>query len=170
MAVLVSAHQISKAFGARALFSGLTFAIESGERIGLIGPNGAGKSTLLRMIASEQSADSGSLSLQRGLRVGFLEQDPQFVKDATIMSTIAGPGAAEEGDWEKIGAAQELISKLHLDAFGEDTPVGKLSGGWRKRVALARELIKNPDLLLLDEPTNHLDVESILWRALVSRR
>lgn len=164
MSVLLSVHQLTQAFAARPLFAGLTFAIESGERIGLIGPNGAGKSTLLRILASRTQPDSGTVSLQRGLRVGFLEQVPGFSPDATIFSSVlAGVDEAVRHDWESIGAAQEFISRLQLDRFEPEHPIEKLSGGWKKRVALARELIKKPDLLLLDEPTNHLDVESILW-------
>ncbi len=164
MAILVSAHQIKKSFGPRPLFEDLTFAIESGERIGLIGPNGAGKSTLLRVLAGEYPVDEGRLSLQKGLRIGFLEQVPRFSSGATVQSVIEG-GVANPDDWESIGLAQELMSRLLLDTLesGPATPVEQLSGGWQKRVALARELAKKPDLLLLDEPTNHLDVEGILW-------
>jgi ATP-binding cassette subfamily F protein uup len=167
MGTLVSAHQLKKAFGARPLFDGLTFSIESGERVGLIGPNGAGKSTLLRILASQASVDEGTLAFQRGLRVGFLEQVPAFAEGATVLSTIL-EGTENPEDWEAIALAQELMSKLALNGFSghhisEQTPVARLSGGWKKRVALARELARRPDLLLLDEPTNHLDVESILW-------
>lgn len=159
MAILISAHQLTKAFAARPLFRGLTFAIESGERIGLIGPNGAGKSTLLRILASQTSPDEGTLSFQKGLRVGFLEQVPFFKDGLTVASAILQD--TPEDAWESIGHANELMSRLSLSE--PDAPVAKLSGGWKKRVALARELAKKPDLLLLDEPTNHLDVESILW-------
>jgi len=164
MSVLVSLHQCSKSFSARPLFDGLTFAVESGDRIGLIGPNGAGKSTLLRILAGKDSVDDGTVSLQRGLRVGYLEQTPTFTEGASVLSTIL-EGAQDPDDWEAHVAAQELISKLALDEgpCKPETPIAKLSGGWKKRVALARELIRQPDLLLLDEPTNHLDVESILW-------
>lgn len=164
MAILVSAHQLSHSFGARPLFQGLSFAIETGERIGLIGPNGAGKSTLLKIIAGRIAADEGTLSLQRGLRVGFLEQVPSFQPQATVQSTVM-EGSYDPHEWEEIARAQTLLSKLSLSE-GEvhpDQEVALLSGGWKKRVALARELMKQPDLLLLDEPTNHLDVESILW-------
>jgi ATP-binding cassette subfamily F protein uup len=160
MAILLSASNISKAFAARPLFDGITFAIESGERIGLIGPNGAGKSTLLRILASQASPDDGTLSLQRGLRVGFLEQSPKFTPGATVQASIL-EGTHDPYDWESVVKAEELMSKLSLG--DPETLVQNLSGGWKKRVALARELIRNPDLLLLDEPTNHLDVESILW-------
>ena len=168
MAILISAAGIRKSFAARPLFENISFTIESGERIGLIGPNGAGKSTLLRILASQTAVDEGKLSFQRGLRVGYLEQVPIFSKGATVLSSVLegtqGPTddpIQGDGDWESLAKAQELISKLSLgDA---DQVVQNLSGGWKKRVALARELARTPDLLLLDEPTNHLDVESILW-------
>jgi ATP-binding cassette subfamily F protein uup len=140
----------------------LTFAVESGERIGLIGPNGAGKSTLLRILAGQVGPDQGTLSLQRGLKVGFLAQVPSFAPESTLISTIL-EGTADPSDWESVAAAYEQISKLSLDQFPAELPVEKMSGGWKKRVALGRELIRGPDLLLLDEPTNHLDFESILW-------
>jgi ATP-binding cassette subfamily F protein uup len=165
MAILVSAHNLRKAFAARPLFEGITFAIESGERIGLIGPNGAGKSTLLKILASQSSPDQGTLSFQRGLKVGYLEQVPTFTPGATVMET-ALEGAADPYDWECMSLANEQLSKLALDGqygIGPESKVDQLSGGWKKRVALARELTKVPDLFLLDEPTNHLDVESILW-------
>ena len=165
MAILANAHEISKSFAFRPLFEGLTFSIESGERIGLIGPNGAGKSTLLSILAGRSTPDSGNLSLQRGLRVGFLEQVPTFRPNATVEASVL-EGAQDAHDWEEIARAQELMGKLSLSGSGPvngETPVESLSGGWKKRVALARELLKRPDLLLLDEPTNHLDVDSILW-------
>lgn len=160
--IIISAHQLSKSFSARPLFSGLTFAIEAGERIGLIGPNGAGKSTLLRILAAQMTPDSGTLSMQRGLRVGLLEQVPLFSNDSTVLSTIL-EGVSDPHDRDEIRHAHELISRFELDRFSPETLLSGLSGGWKKRVALARELVKRPDLLLLDEPTNHLDLDSILW-------
>jgi len=162
VSILVSAHRLKQSFGSRPLFQSLTFAIESGDRIGLIGPNGAGKSTLLKILASQISPDEGTLSIQRGLRIGFLEQDPQFSPKATIFSTLL-EGAPDPDDWESVALAEEYFSKFELDHFKHETLISKISGGWKKRVALARELIKKPDLLLLDEPTNHLDISSILW-------
>lgn len=159
MSILLNAHRLRKAFAARPLFDELTFSIESGERIGLIGPNGAGKSTLLKILASRISPDDGTLSIQRGLKVGYLEQVPSLLPNATALST-ALEGTSDPDDWENVAKAHEILSKLSLDP---ETQVETLSGGWKKRVALARELVKAPDLLLLDEPTNHLDVESILW-------
>ncbi|MCM2277364.1 MAG: ABC-F family ATP-binding cassette domain-containing protein [Oligoflexia bacterium] len=160
MSILVNAHQLSKAFAARPLFDGISFSVESQERIGLIGPNGAGKSTLLRILAGQISPDSGTLSFQRGLRVGFLEQVPRFSSGGTVLSSVL-EGARDPHDGEEIARAYEILSHLSLD--DGEAPVDRLSGGWRKRVALARELLRRPDLLLLDEPTNHLDIESILW-------
>jgi len=160
MAILVSASGIRKAFAARPLFDAITFAIETGERIGLIGPNGAGKSTLLRILASQTTPDDGKVSFQRGLKVGFLEQTPTFSEGTTVQSCVL-EGTADPDDWECLARVDEVMSKLSLG--DPQALVQKLSGGWKKRVALARELVRLPDLLLLDEPTNHLDVESILW-------
>jgi len=160
MAVLLSAHQLSKAFSARSLFENLTFAIESGERIGLIGPNGAGKSTLLKILAGIEPYDRGTLSLQRGLRVAYLAQVPEFTPGATIEDALMEPLLkSSDPDWERMEKVREVKSRLNLP----DGLLEPLSGGWKKRVALGRELVKTPDLLLLDEPTNHLDVETIRW-------
>jgi ATP-binding cassette subfamily F protein uup len=159
MSILVNAHQISKSFTTRPLFEQITFSVESGDRVGLIGPNGAGKSTLLKILAGLTTVDNGILSVQRGLRIGYLEQSPTLSSESTIQDTILD-GVGDLHDWERMAQAHEIMSKLSLDP---DLLIKNLSGGWKKRVALARELLKNPDLLLLDEPTNHLDVESILW-------
>lgn len=161
MSTVVSVKSISKTFGLRPLLEGLSFGVEDTDRIGLIGPNGAGKSTLLKILAGETAPDSGEVVFQRGVTVGYLSQTPEFAPGAKILSEILGP--SDPHDWQAQARAEELMSKLELKAFGPDTAVASLSGGWQRRVALARELFKNPDLLLLDEPTNHLDVESILW-------
>jgi ATP-binding cassette subfamily F protein uup len=161
--ILLSAQAITAAFGARPLFEEVSFTVGDGERIGLIGPNGAGKSTLLRILSGALSPDEGTVSRRRGLRIALLEQVPTFEDGATIAQTI------DEGATE--GSAPEVLAKLSLagrgadtgSGIGPETPVSSLSGGWKKRVALGRELARRPDLLLLDEPTNHLDVESIEW-------
>lgn len=160
--ILIGAQEISKTYSSKPLFEGLSFSIESGQRIGLIGPNGAGKTTLLRILSGQIGPDSGKLTVQKGLRIGFLEQVPQFSENASIHSTIM-EGVKDPHDWEEMARANEIMAKLDLTKFGEETLVSTLSGGWKKRVALARELTREPDLMLLDEPTNHLDVESILW-------
>ncbi|MCE9625906.1 MAG: ATP-binding cassette domain-containing protein, partial [Deltaproteobacteria bacterium] len=165
MSILISTQKISKTYGSRTLFRDLSFSLEEGEHVGLIGPNGAGKSTLLRLLAGGSAPDGGTISSRRGLCVGLLEQIPTFEPNATVESSIH-TSAAHEHDWEFQARSQEWLSKLSLDGtqgVGPETKVAELSGGWKKRVALARELAKVPDLLLLDEPTNHLDVESILW-------
>jgi ATP-binding cassette subfamily F protein uup len=161
MAILIGVQGISKTFADRFLFRDISFSLETGDRVGLIGPNGAGKSTLLRILAGQTTPDEGQVSVQRGLRVGFLEQVPLFKAGETVLSA-AMSAARDEHDWEEIARAQTLLSKLDLSEKAE-SPVDSLSGGWKKRVALVRELMKQPDLLLLDEPTNHLDVESIEW-------
>ena len=167
MSILLTAQDLSASFGARPLFSGVSFTVSEGERIGLIGPNGAGKSTLLRILAGALSTDAGAVSRRRGLRVALLEQVPRFEAGLTVRAAVES--AAAEGD------ADEILAKLSLSGRSEngvtpETAVSSLSGGWKKRVALGRELARRPDLLLLDEPTNHLDVESIEWlEALLAR-
>jgi ATP-binding cassette subfamily F protein uup len=166
MAILLNAYGIKKAFGARPLFENLSFSIESGDKIGLIGPNGAGKSTLLKILAGKQQVDEGKLTFARALKVGFLEQTPQFEPDATIFSALMQKANPHLEEWESHMKAYELIAKFEFEEQAHvtgDALVASLSGGWKKRVALAAELMQDPDLLLLDEPTNHLDVESILW-------
>src|SRR5579871_5941524 len=136
MPTLVSAHNLTKAFGARPLFEKITFMIESGSRIGLIGPNGAGKSTLLKILAGRAAVDSGTLSTTKGLKVGYLEQVPQFTPHATILSTVL-EGTPSKGldhsDWQSTATAQELIGKLSLNTDGltEETTIETLSGGWK---------------------------------------
>ena len=167
MAILVTAQSLSKSFGARPLFDGVSFTLAEGERVGLIGPNGAGKTTLLRILAGADTPDRGELSLRRGLRVGHVAQVPEFTAGRTVRETILDGAPIGDHDlaWRAAARADELISRLDLGSAqaGADAPVERLSGGWRKRVALARELVREPELLLLDEPTNHLDVDSILW-------
>jgi len=167
MAILATARNLTKSFSARPLFQGVGFTLAEGERIGLIGPNGAGKSTLLRILAGVDSPDSGELALRRGLRVGHVAQVPVFRPGQTVREAVLEPAEFVDADhrWQAEARADELIARLELSGSqaGADAPVERLSGGWRKRVALARELSREPELLLLDEPTNHLDVESILW-------
>lgn len=133
--------------------------------MGLIGPNGAGKSSLLKILVGQLKPESGSLSMMRGLKIGYLPQSPQFQEEATVLSTVL-ESAADPYDWEEIAKASELLGKMQIqdgNAISPESLVSSLSGGWKKRVALARELMKTPDLLILDEPTNHLDVEGIMW-------
>lgn len=160
MSQLISAAQISHSFSGRVLFNQLNLGIEDNDRIGLVGPNGVGKSTLLKILTKKITPDSGQVIWRKGLQVGYLAQDPLLNEENTIIETLLSPEAQESEDWI---LAYELISKIGLDQFDENQKVKNLSGGWKKRLALAKELMGRPHLLFLDEPTNHLDLEGILW-------
>lgn len=160
MALLLNTHKLSKSFAGKMLFKDVGLGIEEGEKIGLVGPNGAGKSTLLKILAGEINADAGDVTRKKGLRFGFLEQTPTFSPKQTILDALLSHCTDRD---ESLGLAYEWLAKMDLTNFGEDFLVEDLSGGWKKRVALARELILEPEILILDEPTNHLDVSSILW-------
>ena len=160
MSVLLSARDLSHAFGARPLFEHIGFTLSDGDRVGLIGPNGSGKSTLLRILAGAIPNDQGEVSRRTGTRIALVSQVPEL-EGSTISDAVrAGLAASTEPGWEREARVDEWLNKLALRA---DAPLEGLSGGARKRVALARALVTQPDLLLLDEPTNHLDVESIIW-------
>ena len=162
MTPLLSAQGISKAFSARALFQNISFGINEGERIGVIGPNGSGKSTLLKILAGRDTPDSGLVSARRRLRIGYVQQEDEFPPEATVLQVLAGALA----DLPLEPTERELQITLTLTKVGfpdRDQRAADLSGGWRKRLAIAREIIRDPELLLLDEPTNHLDLEGILW-------
>ena len=160
--LLLSVDAVGKGYGARPLFENLSFGIYEGDRAGLIGPNGSGKSTLLKILAGLEEPDSGLRSLRRGVRVGYVPQDPTFPPGLTaeeaVMQALADDPAE---DFEKAARVAVTLGKAGFD--DPSRPVEILSGGWRKRLAIARELVKEPDVLLMDEPTNHLDVEGILW-------
>ncbi len=158
--ILINTHEISKAYAGRSLFKNISFGIDDGDRVGLVGPNGAGKSTLLRILTGQIEPDSGRVSRKKGLCAGFMEQSPPFSPGATILSAVLEKVPDKS---ERLPKAMEIMAHLELNRFGEETPIQDLSGGWKKRVALARELVLEPELLILDEPTNHLDVTSILW-------
>jgi len=167
VSILLTARSLTHSFSQRPLFRGINFTLSDGDRIGLIGPNGAGKSTLLKILAGQLTPDAGELAPRSGLRVGYLAQTPEFPAGATVHGAVEA-GITKPGhtpDWQEQARVDEILSKLQLNSqlVQPETLVSTLSGGWQKRVALARELVREPDLLLLDEPTNHLDVESILW-------
>ena len=168
-AVLLDAKNLSHAFGARPLFEGVSFTLLEGDRVGLIGPNGAGKSTLLRILAGLIAPDRGEVARRGGTRVAFMPQTPDLPFARVRDAVHAGLDARERATYEDEARVDEWINRLELDPEAE---IATLSGGWKKRVALAQALVQRPDLLLLDEPTNHLDLESILWleRLLASSR
>ena len=162
MSHLISTQSVSKTFGAKPLFENVTLTISEGERIGLIGPNGSGKSTLVQILAGLQYPDSGLVAYRKGLRLGYVPQEPSFDPGVTVhdvvLSAIADVHAEE---YEKETRASVAISRVGFTRH--EQVASTLSGGWRKRLAIARELVREPDVLLLDEPTNHLDLEGILW-------
>ncbi len=162
MALLISARELSKSFGADPLFRNLTLNISEGERIGVIGPNGAGKSTLLELLAGRKQPDSGEVALRKSTRLAYVEQDSRFAPQATIREVIRQAlersGVTEE---EKDGREAETLGRAGFTDL--DVEAASLSGGWRKRLALAEALVGEPDVLLLDEPTNHLDLAGIQW-------
>jgi ATP-binding cassette subfamily F protein uup len=162
MAILLHARDLSKSFGLRPLFQGVALAVDDDARIGLIGPNGSGKSTLLKILAGRQTPDDGSMTRRKGLRIGYVEQSDAFAENATPLSAVVDA----LGDTRHDAHEQQTLAEMTLDKVGFtdfDQPATELSGGWRKRLAIACELAREPDLLLLDEPTNHLDLEGILW-------
>ena len=162
MSLLLSCQSLAKSFGARTLFDDISLEVTEGERLGLIGPNGSGKSTLLKILAGELEADQGSCTRRKGLRVGYLPQEDQFPPGATVESVLAA-ALAESSLEEYERQTRVNIAITRFEFADRQAPAETLSGGWRKRLALARELIAEPDLLLLDEPTNHLDLEGVLW-------
>ena len=189
MAIDLQIEGLSKRFGDLELFSGISFTVEERKRIGLIARNGKGKSTLLKIVAGDEPADEGKITLRNGLRVGYLEQEPDFDGNLTVIEAClqrnsekaqliaryeqamqAGDTAAlqplmEEMDrldaWDYEHRAKQVLDKLKITRFNQ--PVGELSGGQKKRIALAAVLIEQPDLMILDEPTNHLDMAMVEW-------
>ncbi|MBK1882760.1 ABC-F family ATP-binding cassette domain-containing protein [Luteolibacter pohnpeiensis] len=184
---LISATEIRLAYSYQTLLDGVTLAVAAGEKVGLVGRNGCGKTSLLKILTGEQNADSGDISLRRGIRIGYLPQEFELDPSLTVQENIAA-GAAdiveairryEAGEGTEIELAEVLHFIDHTDGWNLDArikaaatalgtppldaPVGPLSGGEKRRVALCRALACQPDLLLLDEPTNHLDAESIRW-------
>jgi len=162
MSVLISCQSLTKSFGARPLFEGINIGVEDNERHGMIGPNGSGKSTLLKILAGLEKADEGTVSAKRGLRLALVDQRDDLPAEHTVTQILTDALKGQHMDETERYVTVEIM----LAQVGFPDPLqlaGKLSGGWRKRLAIARELIVEPELLLLDEPTNHLDVEGVLW-------
>jgi ATP-binding cassette subfamily F protein uup len=165
MGILASCRDLSKTYGARPLFDGLTFGLSEGERTGLIGPNGSGKSTLLKILAGLETADKGEVSPRRGLRVGYLAQQSAF-DDVPPEATVRGELARALADLalEQYEVDIRVENGMARAGFADaEQRVRSLSGGWRKRLAILAQVLRKPDLLLLDEPTNHLDMQGVMW-------
>ena len=150
-------QNLTKRFGAQVLFENISFSIAEGQKVGLIARNGTGKSTLMSVLMDKEGYESGSIIYRRDLKLGFLEQSPQFDPEESVLDACFN----HEGDPEKVLKARQILTQLHITNL--EQPMGQLSGGQQKRVALANVLITEPDFLMLDEPTNHLDLEMIEW-------
>ncbi len=160
--LLLSGQDLAKAFGAAPLFEGLSFGLFEGDHVGLVGPNGSGKSTLLRILAGLEPPSAGTRAARKRLRIGYVPQDPAFVPESTVVSVLLA--AVQDlglDEHEADGRVAVAGGRAGFEDLAQ--PTATLSGGWKKRLAIARELVREPELLLLDEPTNHLDLEGILW-------
>jgi len=165
--VLLSCEAVSKSFTSRPLFENLSFTLFDGDHVGLVGPNGSGKSTLLKILAGVEQADSGARVMRKGVRVGYVPQDPVFAPGKSAEEVLF-EALSSESNLDEYEKSLRVGMALRKTGFTDRAASGygltdQLSGGWRKRLAIARELAFEPDILLLDEPTNHLDVEAILW-------
>ena len=150
-------QNLTKRFGAQVLFDNISFSIAEGQKVGLVARNGTGKSTLMSVLMDKEGHESGDIIYRRDLKVGYLEQSPQFDPEESVLQACFN----HEDDPEKVLKAKQILTQLHITNM--DQPMGQLSGGQQKRVALANVLIDEPDFLMLDEPTNHLDLEMIEW-------
>jgi len=153
----LDAQNLTKSFGAQVLFKDISFSIAEGQHVGLVAQNGTGKSTLLSILTGKEGYDSGSIIYRNDLRIGMLEQSPHFDPEESVLDACFN----HEGNPERLLKAKQILTMLKL--YDLDQPMGQLSGGQQKRVALANVLILEPDFLILDEPTNHLDLEMIEW-------
>ena len=162
MATLLSAQAVEARSGGRTLFTGLTFGIEDGERLGLIGPNGAGKSTLLKALAGMGELSAGTLSTRRGLQIGYVSQDEVFEGEQTVEQALfAALVGMNQDETEKMIAVEIALAQGGFPDRNQKAAL--LSGGWKKRLAVVQQLLREPDVLFLDEPTNHLDLKGVEW-------
>jgi len=167
--LLLSGQELSKAFGAAPLFEGLSFGIFEGDHVGLVGPNGSGKTTLLKVLAGLEPPSAGTRAARKRLRLGYVAQDPRFLPGVTVDSVLRE--ACRDVVADEHDADGHIAVAMGKAGFADAAQaVATLSGGWKKRLAIARELVREPELLLLDEPTNHLDVDGILWLEELLRR
>ena len=160
---LLSCEGVTKSFGGPPLFEGLTFVLHDGDHVGLVGPNGAGKSTLLKILGGVEIPDSGTCTRRKNVRIGYVPQTPVFAPGRSAAEIVAEAVATDArlDDHERDERVRLALGQAGFTDPGVSTDL--LSGGWRARLAIARELARTPDVLLLDEPTNHLDIDSILW-------
>src|SRR5580692_8049032 len=162
MPPILNAQGLTKAFGATPLFREISFTVSDGDRIGLIGPNGAGKSTLLKVLAGDEDADAGDVAVRKRARVGYVEQESNFAPGMTVRAVLeAALVRAKVAEGEHEGRLRETSGRTGFPDMKAEA--AKLSGGWRKRLAIAEAVVTHPDVLLLDEPTNHLDLAGISW-------
>ena len=162
MASLINVSAISKTFGTAPLFENITLNIGEGDRLGLIGPNGAGKSTLLEILTGRREPDTGNVALRKGTRLAYVTQDSQFPAGLTVRQVVhAAMAEAKVAEEEKLAREAETLGRAGFENFDQDA--ASLSGGWRKRLAVAEALVQSPDIVMLDEPTNHLDLAGIAW-------
>lgn len=153
----IDVQNLSKSFGAHVLFENISFSISEGQHVGLIAKNGTGKTTLLSILTGKEGYDSGEIIFKRDLKIGILEQNPVFNPEESVLDACFN----HNGESEKVLRAKQILTQLKIKDLNQ--PMGELSGGQQKRIALANVLITEPDLLILDEPTNHLDLEMIVW-------
>ena len=159
---MLRVSDLSKSYGTRTLFDGVTFAITPGERLGLVGRNGSGKTTLFRLIMDREVADAGRIERPRQYTVEHLSQHLEF-KKKTVLEEACSNLPVQEGGWVEQHRAEEALMGLGFSVADFDRPPQELSGGFQVRLQLARVLVSAPDLLLLDEPTNYLDIVSVRW-------
>lgn len=157
MVPYIDVQNLSKSFGAHILFENISFSVSEGQHVGLIATNGTGKSTLLSILSGKEGYDSGNIIFKRDLKVGILEQNPVFNPEESVLDACFN----HHGESEKVLRAKQILTQLKIKDLNQ--PMGELSGGQQKRIALANVLITEPDMLILDEPTNHLDLEMIVW-------
>ncbi len=156
---ILNIEHVSKIFGEKCIFDDVSYGIHEGDKIGIIGINGTGKTTLLKMIAGIEEPDEGQVITQNGLRITYLPQNPEFPKDATVLDYVME--GEHDNEWNTENEAKSILNKLDITDYG--AVISTLSGGQKKRVALARTLVNPADVLILDEPTNHIDNEMALW-------
>ena len=163
---LVNLERVHKAHGTTVILDDVSLGVAAGERIGVVGRNGGGKSTLLSMLTGTDEPDSGRVTRRGDLAMGVLDQSGTLPAGTTVRDVVLPPSMfAAEHEWAGDPAVRSVLTGLELDRLGLDAPVAPMSGGERRRVALAAQLIRPLDLLVLDEPTNHLDVEGVAWLA-----